>query len=516
MTDIADMSALKLDDLEEFNHERRHWYHGLSNDDYINPILLARSSNHAFQYKNHTFSGAFPTREEPPAPKNIYPVGDHDIITGYNNTTRLGVRNCLRDIPWYTIDIFRIGYSTKALENPVVVLITADIASTNVDDAQKAVNDVHNLMILNGWDDVHAEIKGGVLSTIADGKVPLQVPHIGTSVGIRETPQTKVLTGTLPCFIRVDNETLGLTCHHCVKADDDMVVTSEILVDQPSTADLNRNIQEIKAEIGATRVICQSHDEAEQKSLILDRPWSEGRKRAVEADRTLLRDLTESLCRMETFVPFFGKVARVSGISQDDRSGSIRDWALISLDKNRFNSREPWNLNFNPPTFEVSLRDRTIITTGGHTISSDFTYEEITKVVTSVEIEQALKRTGSEGHMDMMGMRVLKHGRTSGWIGGSLNQIRSDCRRGSLITTELCIINLPGTKPFSSGGDSGSLVFDIHGRVVAMLHSANRVGDVPVTRSNEITYATPMEWLLQDIRRDMGAHSVTIDLCHNI
>ena len=48
---------------------------------------------------------------------------------------------------------------------------------------------------------------------------------------------------------------------------------------------------------------------------------------------------------------------------------------------------------------------------------------------------------------------------------------------------------------FSDEGDSGSIVFDVQGRVVGMLDGG--VGD----KRSDVTYVTPIEWILDDIRK---------------
>lgn len=102
---------------------------------------------------------------------------------------------------------------------------------------------------------------------------------------------------------------------------------------------------------------------------------------------------------------------------------------------------------------------------------------------------------------------VLKHGRTSGWTCGRLNEIRSDCRRTwenvdreDLLTTEFCVLNIPKFNHFSFQGDSGSCVIDLDGKIVGILHGANGDGQ---HFGSEITYVTPIEWVIQDVRDEL-------------
>lgn len=132
---------------QELEHEKRFWYFGLYDDPYISPRLIARSSTYQFPYRHHSFAKWLPPNEEEPEPKKIFPVVRHDIINGYDRAARMVVRDSLRDIPWSSINVVRIGYGKSALENPVVVLINADITQTGSKDAQKAVDNIRNIML---------------------------------------------------------------------------------------------------------------------------------------------------------------------------------------------------------------------------------------------------------------------------------------------------------------------------------------------------------------------------------
>lgn len=61
---------------------------------------------------------------------------------------------------------------------------------------------------------------------------------------------------------------------------------------------------------------------------------------------------------------------------------------------------------------------------------------------------------------------------------------------------------------FSYCGDSGACVLDLEGKIVGMLHSGN--GENPPFGA-EITYVTPMEWLLKDIKETLNTENVVIE-----
>jgi len=116
----------------------------------------------------------------------------------------------------------------------------------------------------------------------------------------------------------------------------------------------------------------------------------------------------------------------------------------------------------------------------------------------------------NEDHRGYECFRVLKHGRSSGWTAGTLNQLDSNCRRAGkekqpFVTRELCVVNvISGSaklNAFSYGGDSGSCVIDLDGRVIGMLHGGNLHAEDSCA---EITYVTPMEFVLKGIEEDLN------------
>ena len=131
----------------------------------------------------------------------------------------------------------------------------------------------------------------------------------------------------------------------------------------------------------------------------------------------------------------------------------------------------------------------------------------VTTVLPLSGLKHVIKVSGPEDHQEKASLRVAKHGRTSGWTAGSLNEIRSDCCFQDL-TTEYCVVNIPGMNRFSYHGDSGACVLNLEGEIVGMVHSGN--GEKPPFGA-EITYVTPMEWLLKDIKEVLNTENVIIE-----
>lgn len=131
----------------------------------------------------------------------------------------------------------------------------------------------------------------------------------------------------------------------------------------------------------------------------------------------------------------------------------------------------------------------------------------LSTVMSIEEIEDILKRTGLTDHKDRESIRVVKQGRTSGFTAGSLNEIRSDCFNGDFETTELVVVNIPGLNSFSFRGDSGACVVGLDGKIIGILHHGNNQKSHPLA---EMTYVTPMTWVLADIKETVKTDDVVI------
>ncbi|KAJ7572147.1 hypothetical protein C8J56DRAFT_1009222 [Mycena floridula] len=110
--------------------------------------------------------------------------------------------------------------------------------------------------------------------------------------------------------------------------------------------------------------------------------------------------------------------------------------------------------------------------------------------------------------------RVIKHGFTTkttvGTLSGFMSHVRWSISLGRHCDTIKMAI-LPhdkASRPFSKGGDSGSLIVDTLGRAVALF-----TGGAGVSNSSDITFGTPMEWVWELIKDEYpGANFYCSDL----
>lgn len=103
---------------------------------------------------------------------------------------------------------------------------------------------------------------------------------------------------------------------------------------------------------------------------------------------------------------------------------------------------------------------------------------------------------------------VIKHGHTTLTTIGRLNGFESHVRHyfatGNRDSVEVAIYPYDNDfSPFSSRGDSGSIIVDATGKFVALLTS----GTGP-TDSSDITYGSPMHWLWEIIKAEFPSASL--------
>jgi len=91
---------------------------------------------------------------------------------------------------------------------------------------------------------------------------------------------------------------------------------------------------------------------------------------------------------------------------------------------------------------------------------------------------------------------VAKSGPITGLRWGRANEVVSVTRTAPKVTSkEWCVVGLIENQIFSKEGDSGSVVFDLEGRVGGIMTLGTGWTD-----RLDITYVTPMVWLLNDIK----------------
>ncbi|OBT49132.1 hypothetical protein VE00_00042 [Pseudogymnoascus sp. WSF 3629] len=495
--------------------ESESWYYGIDARMDVRSLLIARSSTYPFQPFIEE------TRDDPDGSprkrlkrKAIFTIGNHKITTIYDSDLRLRVREILSSITWKTIDVVRLGYKDEP--SCPVILITVDINDVNEDSAQDAVYKIHELMIKFGLPDIHAEIKTGRLfeQTGYNQNVHyplelLRVPKIGASIGNANSDSA----GSICLFLKIDGSDYALTCQHVVTASSEPLTprNDPDIILQPAKQDLRRYetdrdycIEEEKwalEEFDAKKL--RSNDEGVSPML------KEMGEEAKLSLNKLNRCIADKLKMQHVRLPF-GILAHAPGISTHPLTNHKRDWALVKLDDERFQTLPP---NILPPAhFTVTERSKIRKFYSRSLGFPGLLYNNVvttTAILPLKELNRFHDGPRPLENQDYESLRVFKHGCTSGWTAGFLNEIRSDCCFGSGgQTMEYCVVNILDLNYFSYQDDSGACVLDIEGRIVGMLHSGNGE-NIPF--GAEITYLTPVEWIIQDIRDTLKTEDVVIE-----
>jgi hypothetical protein len=91
------------------------------------PNLIARTSTEPYPPTILTRHNSWPSPEYDDSysgRKMLFNIGEHPIIQLYDQGPREKILGVLQGLPWYRIDILRVGYYYAAARNPVIVLVT--------------------------------------------------------------------------------------------------------------------------------------------------------------------------------------------------------------------------------------------------------------------------------------------------------------------------------------------------------------------------------------------------------
>jgi hypothetical protein len=334
---------------------------------YAVSMLVARSSTYPFQ-KSYTedtrgLGNGDPLKEL--KRKAMSAIGNHKIVTIYDDVLRPIVREILSSIKWKTIDVVRLGYRDEP--SYPVILITVDIDDVDEDTAQDAVNKIHELMVEFHQPDVHAEIKTGRLfeqarynednpysqSRLRDGGIynqdqhyPLElarVPKLGAGISGEDSS----LARSLCLFLKIDGSNYAMACQHVVASSETCTqMDTKNIVLQPAEKDLEYDKDLLDWSLETTQSCYKKLEKKKQKA---ERGDSAAISKDEEAQASTVQDELKQL-EAETFamesamievqLPF-GTVEYAPGISKHPVTCSRRDWAAIKLNDDRFQTLPP-------------------------------------------------------------------------------------------------------------------------------------------------------------------------------
>lgn len=343
--------------------ERERFYWGMDNSEAVLPELIARSST--FPFQEYTKS----SQDKPEEwmmernTRTISTIGNHKIRAVYDSKLRAKVRDILSEIPWRTIDIVRVGCKDDD-NHPPVVLITAAASEVHDEDAQNAVDEIHKLMLeyvplklplplqvsnysRNDLGDVHAEMKTGEVFELETynnrRRYPLElvrVPKMGYSISNEDLTSA----GSICLYLKIDGVDFALTCQHVVLSSPEEFNGKAVIL-QPSKQDLEDDEIVLNEHIAETQTWLDKYEANKLKFEKGEGPRPKATKdtvKMVQDDLTGYRVEKTAMesSKAEVSLPF-GTVTYAPGISPHPTTNFRRDWALIKLSEDRFQSLPP-------------------------------------------------------------------------------------------------------------------------------------------------------------------------------
>ncbi|KAH7128949.1 hypothetical protein EDB81DRAFT_764100 [Dactylonectria macrodidyma] len=529
--------------------EQLGYYYGLPS----RPKLVARSSTDPYKY-NFDFSTQYPVG------KLLSSVRQHPIADLWNTDgpLRREIVLALDGIQWTVIDVLRLGYQPRMTEelqlnHPVTLLISVKKDSTPWEQGHSVVVRCHEILQNYGISDVHCEMKESHTIRLASPPAaPLSAPklhseyaqtypgrsttcevecekihavlsaYLGHSIATFDQPTRE---GTKCLYLRRKDtgQVLLLICRHALfngtSANEDYIydesnAESMVTILQPGDDTLARR----KKDIALCIKCVDFHIESIKR---LDELTQDEKKARIAEELATLPRLEAAAGRLEDvsppatriighvlFSPKFGTSTRTTGQSSSQR---VRDWALIELHPGKHASPLEELENEVSVTEKERLNLLCAHEVEGFTFHRHLSFHYLRNTLPLVGMVSEAETKGGEHESRLPeepAILVGKRGQRSKLTYGLANNVTSLMREVvdniEFVSEEWCIL---GPKPcgwmtdrrhcFCGLGDSGSCIWDLQSRVGGMLTSAS--GD-PTYGGIDTAYATPMEWLLEDMR----------------
>ncbi|GJC89372.1 hypothetical protein ColLi_12210 [Colletotrichum liriopes] len=512
------------------------YYYGLPSG----PRLVARSS---------TSPWAPPTSEDfGQSPKILKPVAHHSVASLWNLHTEKGsLRSDVLEVlkkqraSWAAIDMLRAGYLDHPDGFQTVLFISVVPNSTTWAQGHAIVTKVQSILTSHGIGDITCEVKESQVHRLASQETetlpqllqaPLHGPYhsykhqlsdqIGTSIASQATPAkegTKCIYltagqrshGTTTTNNKAAQVVFALTCRHvCLPMTDTaeylptcsplaplapLAPTAQVMI-QPGAVSFAKALAGIKTNNADLAALAFKVEHSPK----LDPATRLARLDAIRAHvRNSQQVLDDVESRMALGSRAFGRVIYARGL--DVQTTFLTDWALISLDAQR-HQESLLNLRNRVHVGNISLQEMFMEQQRMVPFAQPDADGTITLANNVIPVSE-MEHPTTLNVEDEATMIVGKRGRGSGLTWGLSSGIRSVIRCPSSLSHEVysdewCIVGADGLlgSAFSTGGDSGACVWDVQGRIGGMITGGNSANGAAM----DVTYATPMEWILEDMK----------------
>ncbi|KAJ7439344.1 hypothetical protein FB451DRAFT_1302210 [Mycena latifolia] len=515
--------------------EAKFYYAGLPSA----PVLVARTGSASWE----TPTGPEAYRKL----KELRAVGNHPLKEVWEGNLALRVHALLdsMEVKWTSTDVIRIG-GTGESSVPVILWIGVMPTSLSGADGVVVASKCRELLIDHGIADVDVEIRESVVTRsagpmfltstyssdpTADIREPLTTT-LGLSICAQSTPWAEGTGGFFVAEGGNPERLLLVTARHVVfvpgesnnkhyeRKKDSQPPQSVMLF---SDSAFSNYLQSIKAEIGGKEFMVQYQQGRIRATEGRDDPAANKERLRAQAE---LDEAREAMSKLTTFYQdvsthwatpesrILGHVVLAPPINVGVGSsgeGYTEDWAVIEIDASKVDGT-----NFNGNAIDLGTRipayEFTRMMCPDPRNAHSFTYpvDRLLRLKGTISDEEMRYPTARDQN-DEPCLMVIKRGNTTGLTVGRANDICSYTRNyygddTAKISKEWAILPLDyKSGAFSDKGDSGSVIVDGLGRIGGLL-----TGGAGATTSSDITYATPISFLLRSMQ-DHGLHEPSLN-----
>lgn len=484
------------------------------------PRLIARTS---------TTPWAPPKHDRWPPGKNLHPVGPHalsSIWDSHDGTLKQEIIQCLSGVDWRALDVLRIGLAEDitmcepAGPTEVTLFISVRPGSTPWAAGQSVVDRCKLCLERRGVHDVEVDmLETSVVRLAALADAPKLVPP-STPADVLDKVTTE-LPGSSMARANYQNRqgakgvylksrstpaVYALTCNHVVfpwgtrECRHDGQTPLNMI--QPGRRSLDAAEIRTHCSFDGYLMYHPPEDRTDESSL------SDNGRAAIQA-KALLKAMEPPEARIIRHVAYS---PRMEPRATQWGCPRLRDWALVELHQGKHTTPLPELQNalglHEDDHFQIRMQLEAEVPGGFRGPAGFF----LDRPVPGPAKHTTVPIRGVVPEVDTLcspGAVVYMHGPMFGFRMGVVNDLSSVIRSvhsgREVVSHELCIVGghceQDTRDGFAMEGDSGPCIVDAEGRAVAMV-TGGRGGQrwLDACLSIDVSYATPMSWILEDVR----------------
>lgn len=471
-------------------------------------------------------------------PKQLGVVTDHKLNTVWEDNVAFRIHTCLDEmgVQWTSTDVVLIGVVGESA--PVVLWIGVSPQTLASEDGNTAASKCLGILKEFEINDVHVEIRESSVIRYAGPKLLAPVFDNNPTVAVRQ-PLTHALglpispeafptiAGTGGFFMMeggTRNRLLLITARHVVLPLD-RYKNSKFEYKNSSQRRFNillpgddaykSCLASIETQINEQQYMIQHWGLRLEKLKGRDdfdadeiRGQIEASKKAVETLSTFYQDVkndwVDTADRVLGHIVFSPPMSLGAGTAGE---GYTEDYAVIEVDTSKID-RVSFEGNVIDLGTKIPRGDFTqkMYPTIKNSTSFKYPYDRLLKLWGTMSVGD--RNTKDEDRADEGCVFVIKSGSATGVTIGRANGIKSYIRKPTGFGTsgkskEWSILSYDSTSgPFSTPGDSGAVIVDGHGRIGGLLTAG-----AGMTDSSDITYATPIAFILKSIKANGFPHA---------